>query len=58
MATICCSYEMKELNPQIMESVFQLQLKTNSGGTEALYKSEPISYTRIKISKLTTKENC
>ena len=37
--------------------VLQLQLKTNSAGKDALYKSEPINDTRIKLSKLTTKEN-
>ena len=52
---------MEELNPQILEvsdqiRVLQLQLKTNSEGKDALYQSEPISDTWIKISKLTTKE--
>ena len=36
--------------------VHQLQLKTNSEGKDAHYKSEPISDTQIKISKSTTKE--
>ena len=37
--------------------VLQLQLKTNLAGKDALYKSEPINDTRVKISKLTTNEN-
>ena len=37
--------------------VLLLQLKTNLAGKDALYKSEPINDTRIKISELTTKEN-
>ena len=36
--------------------VLQLQLKTNSEGKDALYKSEPIRHTQIKISKSTSKE--
>ena len=53
---------MEELNRQNWKvsnqiCFLQLQLKTNSEGKDALYKSEPISNTRIKISRLTTKEN-
>ena len=35
-------------------SILQLQPKTSSEGKEALYKSERISVTRIKISNFTT----